>query len=77
MNATCLWCGADFERRTTGGKVQRYCSTVCRRAIERAARAWAIARVERGETSVEEIREGAEPTPALHTFDKRCCDDAP
>ncbi len=42
----CLWCKQFFAPRMSGGKRQRFCQPLCRRAYETAARRyvdWAIA----------------------------------
>ena len=36
----CDFCDAPFERRKSGGSAQRFCGEPCRRAFERALRAW-------------------------------------
>ena len=56
-DATCLWCCKPFHARETGGKPQRFCSTPCRRALDRAARNWVIQQVEGGLVPVSYLRE--------------------
>jgi len=36
--ASCTWCGRAFTPRTTGGKLQTFCRTGCRRAFDTAGR---------------------------------------
>ena len=52
----CLWCGADFEPRATGGKPQRFCQPVCRRAFDAACRLYAASEVEAGRLPVSSLR---------------------
>jgi hypothetical protein len=35
----CAWCGEVFEVRSDGGRAQRFCSIVCRRALDAAGSA--------------------------------------
>lgn len=46
--AACLWCGATYRRRTTGGSTQRFCATECRSAFHLAARRWALRQIDEG-----------------------------
>ena len=52
----CLWCGTEFEPRSNGGKLQRFCSAPCRREFEAACRADAAAEVEAGRLPVPALR---------------------
>jgi hypothetical protein len=36
----CVWCDRQFRLRTGGGKLQRFCTAICRRSCEAASRAW-------------------------------------
>ena len=55
-NSACLWCGAAYARRVSGGKAQRFHSQDCRAAFHRACRRWAMAEVDAGRVSVATIR---------------------
>ena len=44
----CLWCHRTFTSRTTGGSVQRFCSTVHRQQFWIAARRWTMRAIEAG-----------------------------
>ena len=52
----CIWCDTPFERRTTGGSPQRYCSADCRLAFHLAARRWAEKAVVDGVLTAAELR---------------------
>jgi hypothetical protein len=54
----CLWCGSGFQRRQDGGKLQRFCSKVCRSAFYAACRAWAAQAVFDGTINLDTIRGG-------------------
>ena len=56
-DAACLWCGATYHRRTTGGSVQRFCSTECRSAFHLAARRWTLRQIDEGRLEVGSLRE--------------------
>lgn len=58
---SCLWCGCGFEDadRYRGGPEKKYCSERCRRTVHAKARAWALARFERGQVTRKEL-EGAQ-----------------
>lgn len=47
MTLHCLWCRKPFEPRR-GGRRQRYCSSECRRTLDRAIRTWAGKMLEAG-----------------------------
>src|ERR1700730_6943706 len=49
----CLWCGRAFKPRSTGGSVQRFCSTVHRQQFWIAARRWTMRAIEVGLLSVD------------------------
>lgn len=53
---TCPWDGVRFRARTTGGRLQRYCSPVCKRAHEAALKAWAAKQEAMGTVTIEELR---------------------
>jgi ribosomal protein L24E len=64
MNARdCSWCGAAFTCRTGGGKAQRFCSPKCRRAMDRAARAWVREEMARGQLTVAQLQRARCPEP--------------
>jgi hypothetical protein len=57
---TCPWCAKSFFPRRTGGKRQRFCSPTCRRALDKALRAWAGQELAEGRVTVAHLRhEGA------------------
>jgi hypothetical protein len=57
---TCPWCSAPFTPRRTGGRRQRFCSLACRRALDKALRAWAGQELAEGRVTVAHLRhEGA------------------
>jgi hypothetical protein len=49
----CLWCGRAFKPRSTGGSVQRFCSTAHRQQFWIAARRWTMRAIEVGLLSVD------------------------
>jgi hypothetical protein len=49
---TCPWCSALFTPRQTGGRRQKFCSPACRRALDRALRAWAGQELAEGRVTV-------------------------
>ena len=53
---TCPWCGTSFMPRSDGGKPQRFCSSRCRRALDRALRAWARDQLTEGRVTVAELQ---------------------
>jgi hypothetical protein len=53
LNACCLWCGRAFKPRSTGGSVQRFCSTAHRQQFWIAARRWTMRAIELGLLSVD------------------------
>src|SRR5580704_15538515 len=48
LHACCLWCGRAFKPRSTGGSVQRFCSTAHRQQFWIAARRWTMRAIEVG-----------------------------
>ncbi|MCZ6482746.1 MAG: hypothetical protein O6757_05835 [Alphaproteobacteria bacterium] len=66
VGMNCLWCDTPFERRTTGGSPQRYCSTDCRVAFHLAARRWAEMAVAAGWLTVEELKDADCAAYTLH-----------
>ncbi len=52
----CLWCGAEFQARSTGGSRQRFCQPRHRVAFHTLARRWAEAMVESGTVTTAEMR---------------------
>lgn len=48
--------------RQTGGHAQRFCTALCRLAFHAAARRWTVDAIEAGVLSIENIRNGAQPT---------------
>ena len=53
----CVWCGAEFEPRATGGRRQRFCSTSCRQDFYGACRDWTVGEVEAGRVLVSTVRD--------------------
>ena len=66
-NHRCLWCNDPYPYRNTGGKPQRFCSAPCRLEFHKATRKWAIEAIERGELTVDQIREALGATYTLGT----------
>ena len=52
----CSWCGESFIPRATGGRVQRFCTRDCQRALNDSLRGWARLEWERGAVSTETLR---------------------
>ena len=61
----CIWCELSFEPRASGGKPQRFCSTLCRRAFDTASRKWVSVAIEAGTLTVAELRNAAIATRTL------------
>ncbi len=55
----CHWCDDVFPPRQSGGKTKVYCKPVCRMEYNNALRGLARDKVERGELSIQELREFA------------------
>jgi len=54
--------------RQSGGHVQRFCTPRCRLAFHAAARRWTVDAIEAGVLSIQDIKNGAQPTCTLpHT----------
>ena len=49
----CLWCDRTFTPRTTGGSIQKFCSTTHRQEFWIAARRWTMRAIEVGLLSVD------------------------
>jgi hypothetical protein len=62
---TCMWCGAGFAPRTTGGSRQAFCRTRCRRDFDAACRAYARAALASGSVTVSDLKNGHTPARAL------------
>lgn len=56
MTSLCTWCETEFEPRSNGGSVQRFCAAPCRRAFETACRIWAAQEYEAERVSIFELR---------------------
>lgn len=54
---TCLWCGAPFEPRASGGKPQRFCRPEHRRLFDTAVSEYGRYAVEAGLVTVGELKE--------------------
>ena len=52
----CRWCDHPFHAVTRGGNVKQFCSTTCKGAFESAARRYALAMVDAGLLSVDELK---------------------
>ena len=59
------WCSRAFRGRQTGGRAQRFCQPVCRRALHAAARTWALDAIAAGILTVTAVRTGLLATRAL------------
>ena len=55
-DAECLWCGAAFARRATGGTAQRFCSGRCRQAFHTAARRYVAREIDEGRLDIPALR---------------------
>jgi len=64
-DCSCLWCGRAFMPRTTGGHMQRFCSAVCRRALDAAGRRWIAAALGTGTLTVVSLKDASAATRAL------------
>src|SRR5262252_8422466 len=64
-SCACEWCGTVFQPRTDGGTAQRFCKPACRRALDRASRAWVRRRLHAGLLSVADLRDGPGTARAL------------
>jgi hypothetical protein len=53
----CVWCGAKFEPRKTGGKPQTCCCRSHTRAFWRALRWWGSEQFEAGKVSAQQLHE--------------------
>jgi hypothetical protein len=54
----CFWCGRLFAPRHDGGRLQRYCSPACRRALDAAARRFVASAIADGRLTVADLRYG-------------------
>jgi hypothetical protein len=61
----CLWCRRRFKPRRDGGTAQRFCAKTCRRAFDRASRAWVRQEVGAGRLSVTDLMNGPSSARAL------------
>jgi len=57
-----------FRGRQTGGRAQRFCQPVCRRAFHAAARTWALDAIAAGILTVTDVRTGPVATRTLALF---------
>jgi hypothetical protein len=57
MTLHCLWCQKAYEPRRDGGRHQRFCSTQCRRDLDKAARNWVASMLQQGLVSVAYLQE--------------------
>ena len=62
---SCTWCGRAFTPRTTGGKLQTFCRTGCRRAFDTAGRKYVAEAIADGVLTPETLRNGTATTRAL------------
>lgn len=65
MRESCPWCGRDFALRTSGGRVQKFCSTRCRRALDAAGRRYIRDALTSGALTIADLRNGSVTTRAL------------
>jgi hypothetical protein len=63
----CLWCREPFKPRSDGGRAQRFCSPVCRRALDRAARTWLREAVADGTLTLADLQKASPATRAFAT----------
>ena len=72
-NHRCFWCNDPYTPRSTGGTAQRFCSSDCRAEFHNSVRQWAIEAIERGELTVDQIRNGPGAAFTLVTKPSRAC----
>jgi hypothetical protein len=65
VTLTCAWCGKPFNPRTTGGKLQRFCCSRCRRALDGAGRRYIAGALANGMLTIDALRNGPAATRAL------------
>ena len=65
--SVCLWCQKRFKPRSDGGRAQRYCSPVCRRFFDGAARAWVRQAVDDGTLTLPDLQKASPATRAFVT----------
>ena len=63
----CLWCEREFQRRTSGGTPQRFCSKGCRYDFHRAARKWAMKAIDAGLLTVASLKNASTAACTLVT----------
>jgi hypothetical protein len=63
--AACTWCNSGYIPRTTGGHIQRFCRSACRRAFDAAGRRWVAEAIAGGILTLDSLRNGAVATRAL------------
>jgi len=63
MSAACLWCGASFDPRESGGSAQRFCCPSHRRAFDQAARDYVRRERAAGRLTVVEVQDSARARP--------------
>jgi hypothetical protein len=54
----CPWCERAFEPRKDEGKLQVYCSRLCRQSFRNAAASYVLAEVTAGRLDVDRVRKG-------------------
>ena len=58
---SCPWCLAPFTPEVRGGHTKKFCSAACKGQFESAARRYALAMVEAGLLSVDQMRKLISP----------------
>lgn len=66
----CLWCQRPMRPSRRHGSQRKFCSSTCRMAFWRAARAWVASLIETGHLPVEAIRAHSRSVHALPEGDK-------
>jgi hypothetical protein len=61
MTALCLWCGASFEPRTSGGRAQRFCCPAHRHAYATAARQYVDREISAARLTVDALKAVLDP----------------
>jgi hypothetical protein len=62
---SCPWCGRRFTLRRDSGKEQRFCSAMCRHALDATGRRWIAAALVSGALTLDHLRSDSLTTRAL------------
>jgi hypothetical protein len=67
----CLWCGTEFSTKYHGGFPMKFCSKMCRKALEYANRKFITRAVSLGLLTVDEIKQGPAKTFRARALNRR------